>query len=1117
MASNVPPPAQVNAAFDRPATILLRSSRSAASLPHQESPHLSLHDYHKWQHSPLLSHSPELEYKKVRRKSSIADLSASPQQGDFQWAPSSNLPPSLHSFSQRDLPPRFHPHPPTTPTTRTYPASPSLSSTVTTLQSTPTHTPILRDDTHFVQRRIDEGTALKEPLRTKRKFDSLKKAKRFPRQAASGNSGSLDGGLWEVYAAVFDVSEEQGGIAEESVGIEEDLEASPEQQIQRAENLTHAYPAGRAERSVRFEGVDTKSRGGFHSTSTSSSATRQLEKDPTATSIYSLSKFEFPAPPGLDNWTRTTGKTLTHIARQDIETPGEIDGLLDDYYNEETESQRSSMSYNHLTGEPSQSSPRVPSENSKSLRTLYDDADTARRNILGVHNEPARPSPVVYSRSANQVEYGSSSPAGIREGKGKSPALQQQHSPVRRVGTNPFRRLPSLSRSSGAEDVVGERGQPQSVPRFSDPFDLTVSDNGNIVELRSIDGILGRERVAAAATDDGVVAVPASEETDAAMRSLLNKYDHTRQSLPPQQSESPSIEEIERGLGYGGCAGEEGDFGFYTPVPASTPFRTSYYGINALLPTAPPPVYGGRRISRSSELPTSEQTYGETNQLLMITPEMQRRAAQKTRMAPNPQSHAHHQHPRLVNSPSDDFHTAAGLATMSAPHMFRSSSVYPATENGSAWQTEAEDSEDDGFSYANTSTNGSTIRLSHDEAQPAHPEVQSPRGFFTRQELIDDFNRSRVEKGDPSIRYEVREAMRILQDKVFFEDRGVHLRPDHMRVDKETQIADMSRLEELRQQDHTIIREASERLCEIAIQNTTSKSSFSKVRKLLRMNKPDPDQEFYRPFRNSKRPNGYHRSLTDNDSFDGSFSSRRGLVSPARPAMRSNLEFSESNGTFITIRDVDSPFEDRDHNGWYPNDPNPTARALNLPTPSDTAAASALGLPTPIHGPTTTTRIPLQFRSTTRVDRVAPRPAIESQIELQPLRLIKNTNATRRSPGRAYTNAELIEREPNWTEFPSNPHVPRRQPTLVPFDNVARNEQKSISETCALLSTIFPLTALAFAMGGFDWWIRRKTSGRILTMGNEEKRLALCVYFPLSLVGYAILVIAVVLATKLSR
>lgn len=64
------------------------------------------------------------------------------------------------------------------------------------------------------------------------------------------------------------------------------------------------------------------------------------------------------------------------------------------------------------------------------------------------------------------------------------------------------------------------------MPRFSDPFDLTVSDNGNIVELRSIDGILGRERVAAAATDDGVVAVPAYVEIahPSRLKNSLTRY-----------------------------------------------------------------------------------------------------------------------------------------------------------------------------------------------------------------------------------------------------------------------------------------------------------------------------------------------------------------------------------------------------------------------------------------------------------------------------------------------------------------------------------------------------------------------------------------------------------------
>jgi hypothetical protein len=317
MAGVLPPRAPADAttviATTVTATVVLRSPRTITSLHQVDVPHLSLHEYHRRQNSPLVSPSPELDFKKVRRKPSIADLSTSPVKGDIRFAPSSNTPPSLYSFSQRDLPPRLHPHPPTTPITRAYPASPSLSSTVTTLQSTPTHTPIFRGDAQFVQRRTDERTALEEPLRTKRKFDSLKRAKRFPRQASSGSSDSRDGGLWEVYAGVFDIAGDQGGLSEESLRRVEDFRASHEKQ-RPADDFAATFPTTREARSVRFKEVEHEHRSSSRHTRASSRTPGLPEKDPTATSSFSLSKFEFPAPPGQDNWAHTSGKyiSLTH-------------------------------------------------------------------------------------------------------------------------------------------------------------------------------------------------------------------------------------------------------------------------------------------------------------------------------------------------------------------------------------------------------------------------------------------------------------------------------------------------------------------------------------------------------------------------------------------------------------------------------------------------------------------------------------------------------------------------------------------------------------------------------------------------------------------------------------
>ena len=67
-----------------------------------------------------------------------------------------------------------------------------------------------------------------------------------------------------------------------------------------------------------------------------------------------------------------------------IETPGEIDGLLDDYFDSTGHSD--TMPYDNFTGEfsTSQQSLHTTSSNGRQ-RVLYKDPESARRTILGIH------------------------------------------------------------------------------------------------------------------------------------------------------------------------------------------------------------------------------------------------------------------------------------------------------------------------------------------------------------------------------------------------------------------------------------------------------------------------------------------------------------------------------------------------------------------------------------------------------------------------------------------------------------------------------------------------------------------------------------------------------------
>lgn len=268
--------------MDSSATADSRSVDIGISLIRQDTPQLSLRDYRRWQYSPVLPASSQLDYRRVRRKPSIQNLTGRSAHSTFARMPSSIPPLSIHSLDPHEIH-HQQSQQPSTPRPRAYTASPSLSSTITTLQSTPTHTPILRGGS-FDERRRDCN--LEEPIGIKRKFSSVKHARRFPRRQADGE-GSWDSGIYKVYAAVFDISGEEEGLSKET--------------------SSQAAQDGKQEKAVRFEDTDIQRDQDIGSTPSSAKSFHRREQ--TVTSSFSLSKFEFPAPPNKDNWAGASGKS----------------------------------------------------------------------------------------------------------------------------------------------------------------------------------------------------------------------------------------------------------------------------------------------------------------------------------------------------------------------------------------------------------------------------------------------------------------------------------------------------------------------------------------------------------------------------------------------------------------------------------------------------------------------------------------------------------------------------------------------------------------------------------------------------------------------------------------
>lgn len=114
-----------------------------------------------------------------------------------------------------------------------------------------------------------------------------------------------------------------------------------------------------------------------------------------------------------------------------LETPAEIDGLLDSYFEDPDHPAQDIMQNNPTDRESSPSLSQMPSENSR--RILYEDAETAHRNILRTRG--------------NDIAKVSALPKGL---------------------------------------VANRSGQRP----YSDPFDLTLSENSSRSTLPNVDQVL---------------------------------------------------------------------------------------------------------------------------------------------------------------------------------------------------------------------------------------------------------------------------------------------------------------------------------------------------------------------------------------------------------------------------------------------------------------------------------------------------------------------------------------------------------------------------------------------------------------------------------------------------
>lgn len=691
-------------------------------------------------------------------------------------------------------------------------------------------------------------------------------------------------------------------------------------------------------------------------------------------------------------------------------------------------------------------------------------------------------------------------------------------------------------------------------------------------------------------------------ETERELGSIINRYDYTREiTVNDPSTSSPSVE---RGLRDSSDYTKAEKYGWATPLSPGAQIRKSYHGFRVIddpdedpEPMQPKPLVSRRqgfqhhrnmpsvhrsmRLSGSSDVPTSEQTYGETNQLLLITPtaDAQDPVGKPVNCPPPIHVHRdastplstpkHYAHDDKENTPpGHDDHALVGLFDddddldfppqmrtgsvvmspsfvvadrHSRPSQYRTSSIYPESgwetqRSESPGLTETEDEDENGERYMTSSPSLNSIRahddrkhlattsfpnldnpsleispqrsrekgrgLQHgfdDQMSPDIPPVPSscfndgqdeilnyasdPRHhnylakdcgvrFVTATPDQADFDISKIDFGAKPTG-DAKRAMKIIDGKASGDNLGVH-RLCSPGDRSERRHAELKELENIRSRNPAAVREASARVARSSTPNLAQLSSSTPC-KLQKVRNPfvRPD---YKPSRSFQKAAAIGR----HDIAHGSFSSQRSLLSPRTPSS-SGLEFSESEGTFVTVRGKKQSIMSGER-GWDPYNSSPTDQAL----------ARIRSPPSDRH----TCKVPTKMRHASNQSRNLERSAINGQVELQTFKL-------KAKPSRnGLTERELQNREPMWSQFPQEGTPQRRDAELLPYRT--HKEQSIISDKYRILAAIIPFGGLLYGLGGFDWIITRKTQGRITTMGQTQKRHALLLMFPLQLLGFTI-------------
>jgi hypothetical protein len=632
------------------------------------------------------------------------------------------------------------------------------------------------------------------------------------------------------------------------------------------------------------------------------------------------------------------------------------------------------------------------------------------------------------------------------------------------------------------------------------------------------------------------------------MREIIDGYDYTRSirrdsSAEPKSASEPILSSTKHGL--------EHTVLEKTHNRRSTQMESDKENVqppkiaiddSPTLPSPPAPVFNitNRRYGRHVEptdLPTSEQTYGETNQLLLITPS-DRQILQSAQRTSSQRSFVSSpaEHPFTYSDFDRPVSFLGALPTWNTPELPRGLRSYESsrtrheyggkswtgypTDTDSAWETQISDSEPDltmlrrfsDDSYANTSMTGSNIQLPYqlpsfatlpyqgedDEKENFDPKnLGSPAGSITPKSM------QKPLLGDR----DTQRAIGFLQSQLCA---TVDITP----AAKEQRRIEARELEIIRLRNPLAVRKATEHVF-----NRYSASDLHSMSAKLQAG--NPPKTPHRP-RDSLR-----KIITMSPTSERKhlLHSPMGSPKPDSPGPNGALAFSDSANTFKTIR-YGSPSPgpaDMPVGSW-----SPMQEAVDWPLPPNDPRRSRASLPG------FQSRLGVNASHATPAQRPSLRSAMNSQTELRQLRL-SSLPKPAQPGGRALTADELIRQQSSWTDRPrvATPNGLERAAAMSPpiHDPVARTWRprigylinnrnralirdawdghdegaqaaQALSRRYMLLTAVCPFTALAFAWGHFDPLMAKKTQYRFVEMAPEHKREALVMFLPVGVVAW---------------